>query len=287
MKYLTDEEIKELCEKYKNKHVLLEDLSREYGVSSYRVGRYLDISNIPRKTLSEQATEVNRRGRLKQRIYDLNENYFREESANMYYILGFLYADGYVAKGSYIRINLARRDRHLLEDIKEEMGFSGHVKDIISRASGKEYESSYISIGSKPLIEDLLSLGKGHLKEETMNMDLIPEEYELDFIAGFFDGDGSVKPRKQVHKKKNSVTYQIISVIGTKSYSILDDIQTRLQKYGLRKKNINGTNKNMYEITYSTMDSYKLYDLFYRKREGNIYLHRKKRRFEEGFEMRE
>lgn len=285
---LSDEEVQKLCEKYKDKHVLLEDLSKEFGISSYRVGRYLDKNGVPRKTPSEQASEVNRRGRLKQRKYELNEEYFRQETANMYYVLGFLYADGHISNNRRIRISISRKDRHLLEDIKKDMCFTGHIKDIVTRASGKEYESSYINIGSKPLIEDLLKLGKGHLKEEKMDMSLIPERYELDFIAGFFDGDGSVKVRKQTHNKKNSVTYQVISVIGTKSHNLLDDIQERMQKYGLRKKNVcNVPKKNMYEITYSTMDSYKLYNLFYKERKGDIFLHRKKKRFEEGFSLRD
>ena len=206
----------------------------------------------------------------------------------MFYILGFLYADGHVETNNTLRFNISRRDRHILEDIKEEMGYNGKIVDYTARASGKEYESSRMSIMYKGIGEDLKALGRERLKEESMDMSLIPEEYELDFIAGFFDGDGSVKVRKQTHNKKNSVTYQIISLIGTKSHSILDDIQERLQKYGLRKKNIcRVAKKNVYEITYSTMDSYKLYDLFYKERKGDIFLHRKKARYEEGFALRD
>lgn len=206
----------------------------------------------------------------------------------MFYILGFLYADGHVESKNILRFNIARRDRHILEDIRREMDYDGEIIDYMAHASGKEYESSRMSILYEDVQDDLAFWGREKLKEESMDMSLIPERYELDFIAGFFDGDGSVKVRKQTHNKKNSVTYQVISVIGTKSHSILDDIQERLQKYGLRKKNVCSVpRKNMYEITYSTMDSYKLYSLFYKERKGDIFLHRKRKRFEEGFVLRD
>lgn len=279
---------KYICEKYQQKHTLLTDLSKEMGTTNYTIKKILKFNNIPEKSVHEVATEVNSRGRFKQRTHDLDYNYFKTWSDNMAYILGFLYADGYIKKNT-LRINLQRRDRYLLERIKSELRFSGDVKDnnVKETKNGMIHESSYLSITSIDLTSDLRNLGLYENKSLTLSYPyFLPKEHELAFIRGYFDGDGSIEVKRQIHKTKNSDTYQLRLRICSGSYDMLDGMQKALTRYGLKSKKVNYDKRgNLKEIAYSTKESYKLYDLLYGK-ECHLFLKRKKEKFEEGFKLR-
>ena len=57
-----------------------------------------------------------------------------------------------------------------------------------------------------------------------------------------------------------------------------------MQKYKLNPKKIRKVNKNVYEICYSTKESYILYDKLYY--ENCLCLDRKKNKFEDGIKLR-
>lgn len=278
---------KEICEEYLKPNILLEDLASKYNCSGYIINRVLGYNNIELKSIYEVATEVNYRNRFKQRHYNLNYKYFDTWSSNMAYILGFIYADGYIHKDRYVlRLNVQRSDRIILEKIKEELEFDGKIIDYDSKCCDKLHPSSRLSIGSMDMIKRLRELGLHSNKSLTIQFPNIPKEYELDFIRGFFDGDGSIEYKRQIHNVKNSDTYQLRFRLFSGSYGFLDSIMIILIKHGLKEKTIHSSKgKNLYSITYSTKESYKLYDLLYK--ENDLYLERKKLKFEKGFELRD
>ena len=77
----------------------------------------------------------------------------------MAYILGYIATDGCVSEERVLRLGLTIKDESLLYKIKKIMEFGGPVLRRISRASGKEYESSYMNIYNREIVKDLKELG--------------------------------------------------------------------------------------------------------------------------------
>ena len=125
-----------------------------------------------------------------------NIHYFDSWSSNMAYILGFLYADGSIARNQLsLSIAISQKDRRILSFIKKEMKIKSPIKDYSAR--GKTGPYSCIRTGSTVLVSKLNALGMRHRK--TFRDDPFPEipkEFLGDFVRGFFDGDGSVSVRR-------------------------------------------------------------------------------------------
>lgn len=198
----------------------------------------------------------------------------------MAYILRYIATDGCVSEERVLRLGLTIKDESLLYKIKKIMEFGGPVLRRISRASGKEYESSYMNIYNREIVKDLKELGIVQNKTFILGaFDFVPKEYELDFVRGVFDGDGSVG-RQCGEKCKNN--HQIRVRFFSASKEFLTYIKNVLTRNGLtdvkiyqdlRKKT------NFYYILYSTNDSINFYNKIYNG--ASIYLDRKKEKFDE------
>lgn len=210
------------------------------------------------------------------RKYSLNENYFKViNSENKAYVLGFIYADGSVYK-NYLSIRLASKDIEILEIIKKELGYSGVIlKNIIN---GREYVG--LTISSKIIVDDLIKLGV--IKKKTYlskNLPFYNKKYEMSFLRGFFDGDGSI-----YSSDKRGFSEYTICFSGNKS--ILNQVKNILINYEISSSKIRHRHNNdescMLEIR-GNVNIEKLYGVLYKN--GNLYLRRKKERFYNFIEM--
>ena len=127
------------------------------------------------------------------RKYKINDNY-NLESHNGAWLLGFLAADGYLSdtKGAKNRVtlSLAKIDEEVLELIKEELKYEGPINNYES-SNGFYFVS--LSFTSKALREKIESYGIVNNKTfKLKHLPNLPEKYLLDFIRGYFDGDGSI-----------------------------------------------------------------------------------------------
>lgn len=212
------------------------------------------------------------------RKYKINDDYVFE-SHNGAWLLGFIAADGYLpnTRGAKNRvaITVARKDEKLLHLIKNELDYEGQIYQFMAGEDSK-YEASSIAFTSKKIRQKIESYGIVNNKTFKLNkLPDLPEEYIIDFIAGFFDGDGSV------YEKEGT---RINMSITCASYDFLDEIRTFLhEKYGVTKVNIySAVRKNeIYDIKYGKADSLILGEKFY----NNNYLRlpRKKNKY---FELR-
>ena len=83
-----------------------------YGCGQKVVETILKRAGIHKRTYEKS--------KQKQRMYSLNDNFFKTQSPDMAYILGFIAADGNVAKKeNAISIQLHEKDAEILEKIKE------------------------------------------------------------------------------------------------------------------------------------------------------------------------
>lgn len=216
------------------------------------------------------------------RKWKINDNY-DFASHNGAWILGFFAADGYLPnkKGSRNRmvISVARKDEDVLHMIAEELKYNGKIYQYDAYLNGKTFLQSSLAFNSKNLREQMEKynvVNKKTFKLKELPKEL-PDEYKIDYIKGFFDGDGSIYCLKDKRVAMNFTC-------ACKSF--LEDISDFLSKtYDFRKVNTTGSMKGnniSYQIVYHKYDTLKLGSLFY----DNDYLAlpRKKKIF---FDIRE
>lgn len=166
---------------------------------------------------------------LKKIDYPRNSNYFQTiDSPDKAYWLGFLYADGYISKGSEIRINLSSKDEEHLKKFLGAIGASNSKIHYSKKTiSSKVFSQSYISLKDKKMCEDLKDKGCVNKKSFilTFPTEKVPENLYSHFIRGYFDGDGSIHFTQCGQAKKPNYR---ISFCGTKD--MLEHIRAILGK---------------------------------------------------------
>lgn len=213
------------------------------------------------------------------RKYTVDDEY-NFNSHNGAWILGIYMADGYmpITKSAKYRVTLAlqRQDEDCLKLIKKELQYTG---PIYQYESSNGYPESSLSFSSKTIREKMESYGIVNRKsyKEIHLPSNLPKEYKIDFIRGFFDGDGSIFEREAERKIGSSFT--------SASRSILDEIGDFLyQEYGLKKPVIHEQERNLtiYDIRYYKANTLTLGDIFYNN--DYLALPRKKNKF---FQLKE
>ena len=211
-----------------------------------------------------------------------NENFFKNWTPEMAYVLGFFAADGNMVKnrrGAHF-ISIEITDKDILEKIKEVMS-SSHK--ITQRKRVNSWKTAYrLQIGSKKMFSDLLNLGVTPKKSKTIDLPIIPDKYFAHFVRGYFDGDGNVVSGyfKKLDRKNKSYTLATRFTGG--SYIFLKSLKDSLSR-------LIGVTGSLYEredacrLNYSINDSKKLFRFMYadNKAKNLLYLERKYRIFKD------
>jgi hypothetical protein len=107
------------------------------------------------------------------------------------YWLGFIAADGAIfcdSRQYSITLDLQPRDQHWLERFRDTIAPGA----TITRHGSRSYS---VSIGSKEMVQDLIALGIGPRKSNSLEWPHISEPFVIPFLLGYFDGDGSFTRR--------------------------------------------------------------------------------------------
>lgn len=216
------------------------------------------------------------------RKYNLNDNFFSNENSIMAYWLGFIAADGYcVSTTNELGIGLARIDKSHLEKFKQDLQAENPIKDYIN---SEGYENSKIILTSKQLRSDLATYGI--VPKKTFSLEFpknLQQEYWIDFIRGYFDGDGSVS----YLKNQKAIRWQIC---GAKRDFLQDIVNFLYEAYDIPKVKIQFQTKNrlhtLYNFQYSTHSSITLFDILYYNNNCR-YLDRKYLKFKEAIQQHE
>ena len=164
---------------YKNKDIQVKDIGKELNISDRAVRRVLKEENI--------------NTRLKNR-YVLDESYFDKiDTEEKAYILGFIYADGFVGDEHFNNIVISINDLELLEFIAKELKFSGKIRE--TRKGGfKNSKPGYsLNFSSVKISSRLRELGLYPNKSLTIErLPKIRDDLVRHFIRGYFDGEGSI-----------------------------------------------------------------------------------------------
>lgn len=256
---------------------IVEELKLTFSFDKVR--SLLQENNVHIRTVKESA-QVKIMPDL--RKFPVNDNYPLDSSHNGAWLMGFIAADGYLPKTkgakNRIVISLQEKDEEVLQAIAKEIGFEGPIHHYLS-VEGFPFVS--LAFSSNKLRQTLEKHGIVNAKTYKLNsLPKIEEKYLLDFIRGFFDGDGSVFGDKTGLRIKSNFT--------SASKNILEEISQFLhEKYNLTKRNLNVYKRDniIYELSYGTHDTIKLCELFYDNLD-NLSLLRKKAKFYELLDKR-
>lgn len=183
------------------------------------------------------------------RKYKVNDDSFSKLDAETAYWLGFIAADGSVVDNT-LRFVLNRRDEETLQrfldfcDSNYPVNYhTAHYTD--NDGVKHEFDAVNLKITSKKIVDDLAKYG---IVQNKKNMDIpfiqyIPEEYKVDFIIGFFDGDGSVSDGYRITLATNHA-----NLLGTVNELYKNSINIRISSRDKIDVIYNSTKQDFYKF---------------------------------------
>lgn len=260
---------------YQNSNLTTREIARKIGMSQGGMSILLKRNNIPPRKPGIHYRAIGK--------YSKNENYFENiDSQEKAYLLGFFYADGNVhispdKKTQVVSIGLQLRDKPLLEVIKNQLEFSGPLRD-------KKNNSSYLQIYSKKLCADLIKLGCVERKSLTLKWPTeqqVPNVFIWHFIRGAVDGDGCIFKTKTTNPNHRSSFG--IHLMGSEPF--INGLLEFLKEFNISPSiSMHRNNKNKIIVISKIEDMRKFGNLMYN--DAKIFLSRKKEKFNEFIEHR-
>ncbi len=245
-----------------NSGKIIEELAIKYNVTEKTIKKNLSLMG---------ASVVDKRG-----MWDLNEHFFdvidTEEKA---YWLGFIFADGYVAKDRpTFAMNLQYADISHMQKFCDLLHYSSEI-----RTQEKDnYITCRMKFDNRNIYQNLIS--KGCVPQKSLilqfpNEDIFissdrysKEELIRHFLRGYFDGDGCVTYSDKEHK------YAEFNVIGTKDF-----LQGMMRYLPCGEKTLYAKHNNgkTYQILLTNNVAYQCIDYLYKN--STMYLDRKYNRY--------
>ena len=251
----------------------LEDIARSYGVSRVAIWKYCKAEKLRRRSLSEARLEAQKKGKVSQNYFEINERFFSKWSQEMAYVLGLIATDGCVSRSGVV--SLCINDKDLIEKVKDIMGSAHKIKYY-----GHQEGLYSFSFSRQKLCVDLSWLGVFPNKSLNIRFPDVPDAFLTDFIRGVFDGDGSV------YFEKKNPRFPLRSIFLSSSKDFIITLESKLQGLGMPKRVIyeqKTKNAISYKFRYSHYNSIKLFNLLYNKvKHKGLFLARKYNKFLEG-----
>lgn len=287
---LNEEQIKDICYKYRFGNMLETDIADIYNVSRKVIKRYLKENECIRsykdkKWLEEQyiINKFNKREIAKlancnemsihkysklfgietddaisrRRKYDYNETFFDYiDSQEKAYWLGFIVADGCIINNPSdmkLSIDLSAVDIEHLGKLAKEICPEIKISEhkTFLKITGKYYDMCSVRFYNRHLINSLIELGVNERKSLKEVYPAIPIEFDKDFIRGEFDGDGCFSVSNGMPQ---------VTMIG--SESLINSICNKIQEYLGIVANVR-REKTLFKITYSSGKAEKFMDWIY------------------------
>ena len=274
-KWSYEEVEKKVLDNYVNKQMGQLASGREFGLGQGNIEHILDSNNIKRRNFAEAASVSN----IHRRAFASNDDYFKTQSANMAWILGFIAADGTIRKNSNsIKITLARKDREMLEKIREELEIEKEVKDY---QDNKGYDSSTLEWTSQEHKKDLAKYSIVPAKTFILEWPHeLERKYWIDYIRGYFDGDGSINLVKNSNGRgEGNLRWQVMSATRPIIQNIIDFFEEEYRIPPVSVLEQQGDRLHpLYYMQYSSVSTRKIYNILYTP--DSLYLKRKKDHYE-------
>ncbi len=142
-----------------------------------------------------------------------------------------------------------------------------------------------LRIGNAKLYDSLIKLKLHPKKSLTLTLPNVPDIYAMDFVRGYFDGDGCVYLYKI--QKDNRVIPRKLSVIFTSgSEQFLKELCELIHQHATARIVKVLKSRTAYQIRYSTNDALKIFKELYKVSLKGDYLERKYVIFQEFLRLR-
>lgn len=205
----------------------------------------------------------------------------------MAYILGFFTADGNMLKNKRgaCFIEFTSTDKDLLQKIKKLI--CPNHKISVRNRNGRWKPAYRIQIGSKEIYNDLIIIGLTERKSKKIKFPLVPQEYLAHFVRGYFDGDGNVTISTYKRTDRgNRINKTILSGFICGSKQFINNLYRKIKKFAKLSGGTLYYHDKAYRLMFSVKDSMALYNFMYEDVKNNLFLSRKKKRFEKYFNIK-
>lgn len=190
--------------------------------------------------------------------YNRTVNEFVEENEHWFYFVGLMLADGAISNNT-IEINLSIDDKQILDDIANWLNLKTEVHVYKSPSNRKSSKPRcFIAFNSKVIISRLRYYGLSERKTGKEDYCNIPDEYYLDFLRGFMDGDGCTSGRRVALYSNESLIRKIE-----------EDVHRLTGIHGC----VGYCSSLVWRVTYTKKNSRTLYQRMYK--ENSLFLVRK------------
>lgn len=210
----------------------------------------------------------------------LNQDFFKQWSPEMAYVLGYFAADGSMLKNSRGGhfIEFTSTDRSLLVIVKRVCCASQRLSTRL-RDNPKWKRQYRLQIGSIEWFRDLSRLGFTQAKSNRLTFPKVPAKYIGHFVRGYFDGDGCVYFKKLKYADRDYKRWVLLSLFTSGSRDFLLSLWKVMRQNGVNGGAIQSKNRG-FELKFSHRDSIALYRLMYDTAPiAGLYLSRKRRIF--------
>ncbi|MBW2994800.1 hypothetical protein KY312_00460 [Candidatus Woesearchaeota archaeon] len=207
--------------------------------------------------------------------YKINNDFFKDWTPQMAYILGFTYSDGNVHDKClcWKLSNKDDSDKNLLIKINKTMRSNYPV------TSGNTFFR--LRISNPIILKDIKNLGIVPNKTKTIKFPFIPERFLRDFIRGYFDGDGWITIRNRKNRGYKEINIGFACGSRTFLKSLVQKLNENLNfsNNNLRKRKKVTKNRKVtycYQIEYYSQRAMSLIKYLYDDlKDNDLYLQRK------------
>ena len=224
-----------------------------------------------------EAAALSNKNRIKYPNKDVD--FFKKESSDMAWILGFLASDGTIGKNSnQIKISLSIKDKEILEQIKKVIKLDEPIKEYTTNTG---YDACTLQWTCEEHKKDLAQYFIVPAKTFILKPPYkLSRKYWIDYIRGYFDGDGSVNLIKNGNGRGNgNLRWQIC---GAQREVLEWIINFLYEEYNIPKVSIlvRQTGQHpLYYFQYSSTSTRQIYNILYTP--NSLFLKRKKDKYEE------
>lgn len=208
--------------------------------------------------------------------YSVDEKFFEKWSAEMAYVLGYLYADGSMEDAPYLRgkyIRVSSIDKSSIIMIRELLKSKHTI--VVRRQEGPRHAQYLLRIGSHKIYNDLIKLGLYPNKSLTIKLPYIPSNYFAHFLRGYFDGDGCVFLETGIGAKGSAIVKRLSVIFTSGSRVFLEQLDLKLRDVLLNKEHFIHTSQRAYQLRFRTRESVQIFSFLYRNLPNMSYLRRK------------
>jgi len=177
---ITKEELETL---YIEEKVSTKRITEKLGIGMGTLHRLFKMYGI------ETRTKIEGKRLEKSQNVNANVDFFRNDSAEKFYVVGLIASDGFV-KGNIV--SFTSKDYELAKFFADTIGFKNAIRKETHKLTDKVTNSYKVQFSSAEVVSLLLEYGITERKSLSFFPTNIPNEFLADFLRGVFDGDGSI-----------------------------------------------------------------------------------------------